>query len=150
MRWREFKSSIVPKALARVRVGATRTGGGTEVMKNISLFSKTSTKQALRASEILQATPCDISDASERLGPPGPILAAFGPPERQAIASEFVSRGSRSSPLAHGARHVAPGRVRRARGGRGTSEPRNATEANVAPSYASPVSHVNRGEGHVA
>ena len=82
--------------------------------------------------------------------PPCAINGLQGPTERQAIASEFVSRGSRSSPLAHGARHVAPGRARRARGGRGTSEPRKATEANVAPSYASPVSHVNRGEGHVA
>ena len=119
-------------------------------MKNISLFSKTTTKQALRASEILQETPCEISDRSERLGPPGRFRAFLGPTEEQAIATEFVSRGSRLSPLAHRLRHVAPGRVRRARGGHGATEARNAAEANVAPSCASPVHHVNRGEGHVA
>lgn len=119
-------------------------------MKNISLFSKTTTKQALRASEILQETPCEISDGSERLGPPGRFRASLGPTEEQAIATEFVSRGSRLSPLAHRSRYVAPGRVRRARGGHGATEARSAAEANVAPSCASPVHHVNRGEGHVA
>ncbi len=98
-------------------------------MKNISLFSKTTTKQALRASEILQGTPCDISDRSERLGPPGRLKALLGPSEEQAIATEFVSRGSRLSPLAHRSRHVAPGRVRRARGGHGATWPTEGTEA---------------------
>ena len=62
-------------------------------MKNISLFSKTTTKQALRASEILQETPCEISDGSERLGPPGRLKASLGPTEELAGAIEFVSGG---------------------------------------------------------
>lgn len=142
--------SFILRPRVRVRVRGTGTEGEIEGLKDLSLFSETPTNQALRAPEILQGAACKISEVSRRLGPPGRLKAPLGPPERQAIASEFVSRGSRSSPLAHGARHVAPGRVRRARGGRGQSEPRNAAGANVAPSCASPVSHVNRGEGHVA
>ena len=60
--------------------------------------------------------------------PPYAINGLQGPTEQQAIASEFVSRGSRPSPLAHGARHVAPGRAGRARGGRGTTWPTEGTE----------------------
>jgi hypothetical protein len=131
---------------ARVRGG----DGEKEELKYLSLFSETPTNQALRAPEILQAAACKISEVSRRMGPPGRLKASLGPSEEQAIATEFVSRGSRLSPLAHRSRHVAPGRVRRARGGHGATEARNAAEANVAPSCASPVHHVNRGEGHVA
>lgn len=128
MRWPDRDTSIFPLALARVCVRGTGTEGEDEGLKDLSLFSETPTNQALCAPEILQGAACKISEVSRRMGPPGPILAAFGPPERQAIASEFVSRGSRSSPLAHGARHVAPGRVRRARGCRGTTWPTEGTE----------------------
>ena len=119
-------------------------------MKNISLFSKTSTKQALRASEILQRGPCNISDGSERLGPPGRLKASLGPSEEQASAIEFVSRGSPSSPLAHRARHVATRGARRVHGNRCATRARLAAQANVAPLCASPDHHANQGEGHVA
>ena len=142
--------SILHWPCVRVCVRGTGTEGEDEGLKDLSLFSETPTNQALRAPEILQGAACKISEVSRRLGPPGRLKAPLGPPERQAIASEFVSRGSRLSPLAHRSRHVAPGRVRRARGGHGATEARSAAEANVAPSCASPVHHVNRGEGHVA
>lgn len=66
---------------------------------------------------------------SARMGPPGRLKASLGPTEEQAIATEFVSRGSRLSPLAHGSPHVAPGRVRRLRGGHGATWPTEGTEA---------------------
>jgi len=127
--------------LARVTEGDPRGGVGQRVQEMLSIGG---------VGQCVQEEWSIGGGNSARMGPPGRLKASLGPPERQAIASEFVSRGSRSSPLAHGARHVAPGRAGRARGGRGASEPRNAAEANVAPSCASPVHHVNRGEGHVA
>ena len=150
MRWPEGDTSIFP--LARTRVHACVRGGEgeKEELKYLSLFSETPTNQALRAPEILQAAACKISEVSRRMGPPGRLKASLGPTEEQAIATEFVSRGSRLSPLVHRSRHEAPGRVRRARGGHGATEARNAAEANVAPPCASPVHPVNRGEGHVA
>ena len=115
----------------RVRVHACVRGGEgeKEELKYLSLFSETPTNQALRAPEILQAAACKISEVSRRMGPPGRLKASLGPTEEQAIATEFVSRGSRLSPLAHRSRHVAPGRVRRARGGHGATWPTEGTEA---------------------
>ena len=150
MRWPDRDTSIFPLALARVCVRGTGTEGEDEGLKDLSPFSETPTNQALCAPEILQGAACKISEVSRRMGPPGRLKASLGPTEEQAIATEFVSSGSRLSPLAHRSRHVAPGRVRRARGGHGATEARNAAEANVAPSCASPVHPVNRGEGHVA
>lgn len=133
---------------------SARRRTGIEVLKDLSLFSDISIKQGVPASEICQEAPCNTFDVSPQVGTPGRSQASCGPLEEQTFASEFVSRGWRTSPLAHRGRHASRRRAHRVRAGHGAAHALHAAEALVAALCASRIQSTNEGachgESHVA